>query len=435
MAITGSLVSSKNGVTYTSGGGDFAHPAQAYLNNLYQIANDGSRRAEFDAWKQQTGGTIDWSSGQMRELLSLAQTDPKIKQSLSQWAMMNPTFGAAPELKSIGIDNSKRTISVPSAGVLGFLGLTPDKYVQGELARQTQPNTSPFSGIQGNQTSAPAGSTWSVQQPYAQPSAVGGAPTFGGFAGTAPGQMSATGGAAGGGSAGGSAGGGLVQDVNVNQYQQNPYLQQMGTVLTNRVTDNLNRNIMPGIRSNAIAAGGFGGSRQGVVEANAMKDANQTISDALTGAYFGDFTNQMNRNLQQYGQNQSFYNANRGMDLQQTQLGANLWQMGNQGMLGQGQGIYGLGSQQQQAPWQIVNNANAGLGQWSGYGTTTSANQGGGAQGMLGGALAGGQLGSLWGGSSLGTPAPTVGSNWSTMNPTAAPWSLGQSTGGNGGWV
>lgn len=240
-------------------------------------------------------------------------------------------------------------------------------------------------------------------------------PTFGGSAGAAPGQMSTT---------AAPTSGGLVQDVNVNQYQQNPYLAQMGDVLTNRVTDNLNRNIMPSIRSNAVMAGGFGGSRQGVVEANAMKDANQGISDALTGAYFQDFTNQMNRNLQQYGQNQgfalgvgnlalgnlnannNFYSTQRGQDLQQTQLGANLFNMGNQGFLSQGQGIYGLGSQQQQAPWQVVNNGNAGLGQWSGYGTTTSANQGGGAQGFLGGALAGGQYGKLWGNS--GT-TPTVG--------------------------
>lgn len=205
-------------------------------------------------------------------------------------------------------------------------------------------------------------------------------------------------------------GGGLVQDVNVNQYQQNPYLSQMGDVLTNRVTDNLNRNIMPGIRSNAVMAGGFGGSRQGVVEANAMKDANQGISDALTGAYFQDFTNQMNRNLAQYGQNQNFYSNQRGQDLQQTQLGANLFNMGNQGWLSQGQGLSGLGTTQQQAPWQVINNANAGLGQWSGYGTTTSANQGGGAQGVLGGALAGGQLGSLWGGAGTsGVTAPVGG--------------------------
>lgn len=214
---------------------------------------------------------------------------------------------------------------------------------------------------------------------------------------------SPSGGTAAGGAAGGQSGG-LYQGVNVNQYNQNPYLAQMGDVLTARVTDNLNRNIMPGIRSNAIAAGGFGGSRQGVVEANALNDANRGISDALTGVNFQDFTNQMGRNLQQYGMNQGFYTNQRGQDLSQTALGANLFQQGNQGFLSQGQGIYGLGTTQQQAPWQTVNNANAGLGQWSGFGSTTSANTGGGAQGVLGGALAGGQLSNLWGntGSQLG---------------------------------
>lgn len=232
---------------------------------------------------------------------------------------------------------------------------------------------------------------------YVQPSQAGGMVNQGQF-GTGGNAIAGGGSTAGttGGTATGGASGGLFQGVDVNSYNQNPYLAQMGTVLTNRVTDNLNRNIMPGIRSNAVMAGGFGGSRQGVVEANAMKDANQTISDALTGAYFQDFTNQMNRNLQQYGQNQGFYSNQRGQDLQQIGLGASLFNQGNQGFLGQGQGIYGLGTTQQQAPWNVVNNGNAGFGQWSGFGTTTQA--GGGAQGMLGGALAGGQLGSLWGG-------------------------------------
>lgn len=225
----------------------------------------------------------------------------------------------------------------------------------------------------------------------------------------------------------------------LNSYQQNPYLSQMADVMRGQMTQNLERNVLPGIRSNAIAAGGFGGSRQGVVEANALNDANRTLNDSITGMNFQDFTNQMNRNLQRYGMDQNytlgqgqlalgnqnsmqnFYNANRGMDLQQTQLGANLFNMGNQGFLSQGQGLYGLGGQQQQAPWNIVNNANAGLGQWSGYGTTTSANQGGGAQGFLGGALAGGQLGSLWGNTGTSGVTAPVGGYTSGANYNFAP--------------
>lgn len=277
-------------------------------------------------------------------------------------------------------------------------------------------------------------------------------------------------------------------------YQESPYLKQQAEAIRGEANQNLQRNILPSIGSQAIATGGFGGSRQGVVEANALNDVNRASTNAISGLYAQDYQNSMNRQLQQYatdmnayltgrGQDQSyalgqgnlnlnaqnsqfnnmlglgnlglnyqntmqnfglanrnsdqnfalglgnlglgkqnsdnsfmlglgnlglgaqnannsFYTAQRGQDLQAAGLGANLYNQGNQGYLGQGQGLYGLGSQQQAAPWNTVNNANAGLGQWSGYGTTTSANTGGGAQGAFGGALAGGQLGNLWGGGS-----------------------------------
>lgn len=315
-----------------------------------------------------------------------------------------PSLNNADRLSGIDSTTAANRQAASTAGVTYLNG---DALVPGGAGVQNQ-NTPTFSlggmgGIQSDPRNEALRAQYAAQRAGATPSA-GGLPSNMAQVGLGPASQ------------GGATGGGLVQGVNVNQYNQNPYLSQMGDVLTNRVTDNLNRNIMPGIRSNAVMAGGFGGSRQGVVEANAMKDANQGISDALTGAYFQDFTNQMNRNLQQYGQNQgfalgvgnlalgnlnannNFYSTQRGQDLQQTQLGANLFNMGNQGFLSQGQGIYGLGSQQQQAPWQVINNGNAGFGQWSGYGTTTSANQGGGGMGAVGGALAGGQLGNLWGG-------------------------------------
>lgn len=264
-------------------------------------------------------------------------------------------------------------------------------------------------------------------------------------------------------------------------YQENPYLAQQAAGIRSEANQNLQRNILPSIGSQAIATGGFGGSRQGVVEANALNDVNRASTNAISNLYAQDYQNSMNRQLQQYGmdlnayltgrgQDQSyslgqgnlnlnaqnsqfgnmlglgnlglnyqnsmqnyalglgnlglgqqnsnnnfmlglgnlglgaqnaqnnFYTAQRGQDLQQLGLGAGLFQQGNTGFLGQGQGIYGLGTTQQQAPWQTVNNANAGMGQWSGYGTTTSSNTGGGALGALGGGLAGGQVWGLLGG-------------------------------------
>jgi hypothetical protein len=212
------------------------------------------------------------------------------------------------------------------------------------------------------------------------PGPVGGG---GGFGGMPPGM----GGWSPGGVSSGSLGGG-----------SNPYLGQMADAITGRFNNNLSRNILPGIRSEYRAMGGQGGSRQGIAEGLAIGESNRGLADALSGAYFGDWTNQQNRNLQRYGMDQNynlgmgqlalgnqgqmlnFYGQQRGQDLQQIGLGAQLYGLGQQGPwggLGQASNIYGnIGGQ----------NTNVNLG-----------GQGGGWQGALGGALAGGQLGRNFG--------------------------------------
>lgn len=65
---------------------------------------------------------------------------------------------------------------------------------------------------------------------------------------------------------------------------------QAGNALTNaqfaqntqNVTDNLQRSILPGIRSGAIASGQFGGSRQGIAEGLAISDATKQMNNANT---------------------------------------------------------------------------------------------------------------------------------------------------------
>jgi hypothetical protein len=216
------------------------------------------------------------------------------------------------------------------------------------------------------------------------------------------------------------------------KYTPNPFLPQMADAMTNQVTQNLNRNIMPGIRSAATATGGYGGSRQGVVESNAINDANQGLSNALAGMYMGDYNSQMGRNLQQYGMdqgynlglgnlglgfqnsgqnfdlgmgqlglgfqnsNQNFFTQQRGQDLQQTGLGASIYQMGTQGMLGQGQGMYNLGLTAQQAPWQTLQGFTSTSQPYTGYGSTTQNQSGSSAAGFAGGAMLGNQLYQIW---------------------------------------
>ena len=86
----------------------------------------------------------------------------------------------------------------------------------------------------------------------------------------------------------------------------NPYLKGMGDTIVNQMTDNYTRNQLPAMRSGAMAAGGFGGSRQGVVEANGLRDLNLGIGQNLTNLYGQDWTNSQNRNLQEKSINNSY---------------------------------------------------------------------------------------------------------------------------------
>lgn len=61
-------------------------------------------------------------------------------------------------------------------------------------------------------------------------------------------------------------------DQSTNQFRQ----------MQGDATDNLMRNIMPGIRSNSVLAGQYGGSRQGVAEGNAISDFTRQQAQAQT---------------------------------------------------------------------------------------------------------------------------------------------------------
>lgn len=169
----------------------------------------------------------------------------------------------------------------------------------------------------------------------------------------------------------------------------NPYLMSMASGIAQQSTDNLQRNILPQIRGGAIQNGGLGGSRQGVVEANAIRDTQNGITNSLASLYGGAYENQQGRDLQRYGMDQNFYSTQRGLDFQGQRLGADLFQQGMQGLSQQGQGLYQTGMQEQAAgmlPYQQFANLLGpftGLNQTNTNSTDTSGN-------VLGGAIAGG---------------------------------------------
>lgn len=203
--------------------------------------------------------------------------------------------------------------------------------------------------------------------------------------------------------------------------QSNPWMSGVADDIMRRTNDALGR-AFNGIRSNAVGVGGLGGSRQGVAEGVATRGAMDSMQGNLANLFGQDWTNTQNRGLQQYGidtnaalgnqgqmlnydlglgglQNQrygmdqnynlglgsqaltnqgqqmSFYGQQRGQDLQQLGLGADLYSRG-------------IGGE-----WAPIQNAGSAYSPFTGFGSTTnSGQQGGGLAGGIGGALAGGSL-------------------------------------------
>jgi hypothetical protein len=121
----------------------------------------------------------------------------------------------------------------------------------------------------------------------------------------------------------------------------NPYLQQQANAMTSNLTRNLNENVMPGIRSEALASGQYGGTRQGLAEGLAASRLNQDLAPALTNMFGGAFENAQQRMYgaasglnEQAGQNAT-NNANRQLDT--SQFNANLGLQNNQQAMAQNQ--------------------------------------------------------------------------------------------------
>lgn len=132
--------------------------------------------------------------------------------------------------------------------------------------------------------------------------------------------------------------GGLSNLVNQSQNalsmtlspQQNPYLGQAIQAATRPITQNYQENVLGGITDGAVQAGQTGGTRQGVAEGIAARDYMNKIGDVSSQMSYAGYNDNMNRLLQGLGQSSNIANL---------------------GML-PGTLQYGIGSQQNQAPWQ-----------------------------------------------------------------------------------
>jgi hypothetical protein len=164
----------------------------------------------------------------------------------------------------------------------------------------------------------------------------------------------------------------------------NPYLANMAQAMTQQSNQNLQQNVMPGIRSQFIGAGGYGGSRQGIAEGVASGMASQGLSNSLANMYGSAWENQANR-----GQQESQFSRNFGL---QSNTAANQQSLSLYDRLlqGAGLGIEAANSIQQQPMnyfLQFMQAANAAGGQGGNASQQMPGNP-------LLGALGGWQLGS-----------------------------------------
>ncbi len=65
----------------------------------------------------------------------------------------------------------------------------------------------------------------------------------------------------------------------------NPYITNQANSIISDLTRNTNENVMPGINNDAVAAGQYGGSRQGIAQGLATSRLNQDTASALSNLY------------------------------------------------------------------------------------------------------------------------------------------------------
>jgi hypothetical protein len=144
---------------------------------------------------------------------------------------------------------------------------------------------------------------------------------------------------------------------------------QAGNALTNQqlqqnqasLTDNLQKSVLPSIRGGAIAAGQYGGSRQGIAEGNAISDFTKQLNDSTTQIGLANSANNANALAANYenGQNRALA-ATQGLGAQQYGVASQNASMGQQANLAN-QAVGNNAAQFNASQTQQANQFNAGL--------------------------------------------------------------------------
>lgn len=282
--------------------------AREYNRLLKDGYSDAAIKQAADAqFGAQSGG--DWSY-----LRGLAQQQSMTPAQLANLQALNPQQKAQAYLGGLAGGKTDEQVRMEASGLFGMQSDTDWKALQGYAQNLTPEQKAQVYNLGLNNGLTDAQLRTNVNQNLGQQSDA----DWQALTNLATTQRGGAAGGAGGGAGGGAAGGAgnaatgganpyTAQPLtNPFTYTPNPYLGEMAGTIRQQVTDNLQRNVLPGIGSAAIAAGGYGGSRQGVVEANALKDANTGLAGALSNLYGQDYNNALGRNLQKYQGDQNY---------------------------------------------------------------------------------------------------------------------------------
>jgi hypothetical protein len=290
-----------------SGDDPWAWYNHAKQNNADPLAVAAARGVGADQAQAWLSANIPGLTNQIQGQAQLAQTNPQQAYAAAQ--ARGYSTGVAEQV--FGAGSGAAAPWAQSQGLTGFgsqagggnpylqIGGTPTQAANspaspyagaGASTAGSTPATMPATGP-GNGTNVPdymvsPGSNQPGGQqrnPYMQPA---GGPSYGNDPRSGgPGQWGQTG------QQGGMAG--------LGRYlSENPHMLAMGNEITRNVNDNLQRNIMPGIRGNAMASGTVGGSRQGVAEGLATGESMKGLAGALANLYGGQFNQDRGYGLQ-----------------------------------------------------------------------------------------------------------------------------------------
>ena len=314
---------------------------------------------------QEQAGQVDAGSvlqNQGMTLQDVANTGAFSPDEIKQWASASPDPWLKQQVaQPIVAGQPQRTANAPGAPAATQTGAySPDPYDMGRYAPSAQTTTGPSPMNTGApppavRTGGPSPSATSPVSPW-------------------PGQQSSM---------------GAQPWANAN-----PATNWMAQNMIGGVGDMLTRQALPAIDSNAVAAGGVGGSRQGVAQGLAIGDAAKGLSQGLGSLYSGQYNADRNYGLQSDGLDFNIYQGNNAIQrqAQQDQLGL------ADKMLGWNASGLNFATQAQNTPlnyWQQFGNQAA---QFGGLGGTQSQQmQGNPALGAIGGALSGWNLYNSWG--------------------------------------